>query len=514
MTTRLAFGVEPSNRRYHLRLARYQGVVDAVRTFRQETRGQALSLLDVGAGQGRTLRYLKAAGLDRDIAFHGIDNAPKRQQKLFEPERWDYRLADVEHGLPYADASFDIVICEQVLEHLDKPQLVLEQIARVLRPGGMAILGVPSFPPGVASVREHIVPRVDRLTGHRRDHAQVFTRRSFAEMVHQTRELAIQDVRAFRCMSGGLLAPLENFHWWYRFNRHAATRLASFATEIQVVARRAPGGSVAPQDRRRQGERLEDAAGAEPANVGRQPRARISLNFSRGRTDGGALSAPARRVLLSLPAVVVLMVLLASALGARGPSWYADESGLLEQASVWLWLGLGGALLALLRPVTWGVAAMAGTCLVAAAVEGDWHESLTGYSLWGVGAYLANADYPIAERLVAGGVTKLSLLCAVITGWTIYGHLRERGGWRAGWTQLLLIFLGVGVVTELLDQSAVILDRSFGVGLQVTARDLVQACEEGLELLLPLLLLGSAILFARIRKDPAPRDPEQAAARP
>jgi SAM-dependent methyltransferase len=38
--------------------------------------------------------------------------------------------------LPFADASFDVVFCKQVLEHVRDPRLVLGEVARVLAPGG------------------------------------------------------------------------------------------------------------------------------------------------------------------------------------------------------------------------------------------------------------------------------------------------------------------------------------------------------------------------------------------
>ena len=39
--------------------------------------------------------------------------------------------------LPYADASFDAVVCVDVLEHVEDLQRVVDEVARVLRPGGV-----------------------------------------------------------------------------------------------------------------------------------------------------------------------------------------------------------------------------------------------------------------------------------------------------------------------------------------------------------------------------------------
>ncbi len=46
--------------------------------------------------------------------------------------------------MPFADASFDVVTLLAVLEHLAEPRRMVEEIARVLRPGGQVVLTVPS----------------------------------------------------------------------------------------------------------------------------------------------------------------------------------------------------------------------------------------------------------------------------------------------------------------------------------------------------------------------------------
>jgi ubiquinone/menaquinone biosynthesis C-methylase UbiE len=43
-------------------------------------------------------------------------------------------------GLPFVDSSIDLVWCERVLQHLSDPQAAIDDIARVLRPGGRAVL--------------------------------------------------------------------------------------------------------------------------------------------------------------------------------------------------------------------------------------------------------------------------------------------------------------------------------------------------------------------------------------
>lgn len=51
------------------------------------------------------------------------------------------------HAIPFPDESFDVVLCNHVLEHVTDDLQALREIRRVLKPGGYAILQVPFFHP-------------------------------------------------------------------------------------------------------------------------------------------------------------------------------------------------------------------------------------------------------------------------------------------------------------------------------------------------------------------------------
>lgn len=98
-------------------------------------RGDGQRLLDVGCGTGHHLAQLHRRGFD----VAGVDASPEMLEyaRRLNPEA-DLREADVEH-LPFPDASFDIVLCIEVLRYLRDPEPTLREMARVLKPGGVLL---------------------------------------------------------------------------------------------------------------------------------------------------------------------------------------------------------------------------------------------------------------------------------------------------------------------------------------------------------------------------------------
>jgi SAM-dependent methyltransferase len=90
-------------------------------------------VLDAGAGQGR----FKADFVH--TRYFGVDLA-------VGDSSWNYSNLDAISdltNLPFQDSSFDAVLCTQVLEHVPEPQLVINEIARVLKPRGQLFLSAP-----------------------------------------------------------------------------------------------------------------------------------------------------------------------------------------------------------------------------------------------------------------------------------------------------------------------------------------------------------------------------------
>jgi len=100
--------------------------------------GSELRFLDVGCGEGQLL--LACAQPGRHLA--GCDWLENPQAR----DRIEYSRVDLNgSGLDiYADAAFDIVLCSDVLEHMENPARILRDIARVLTDKGLAVLSIPN----------------------------------------------------------------------------------------------------------------------------------------------------------------------------------------------------------------------------------------------------------------------------------------------------------------------------------------------------------------------------------
>lgn len=101
------------------------------------------NVLDCGCGNGAILEFIwnknaKFTGVD--ISELGIKIAKKRLLK----KGVTLKQADLE-DLKFKDNSYDLVYCTYVLEHLDNPEKVVSEVARVTQKGGRLIFIAPNY---------------------------------------------------------------------------------------------------------------------------------------------------------------------------------------------------------------------------------------------------------------------------------------------------------------------------------------------------------------------------------
>lgn len=106
-----------------------RGLMQGLREFFPHLQGE---ILDVGCG---SMPYRALIPAKRYVGME-VDT-PRTRASFRADVYYDGR------SFPFADASFDAVLCSQVFEHVFTPAEFLAEIGRVLRPGGRLVLTVP-----------------------------------------------------------------------------------------------------------------------------------------------------------------------------------------------------------------------------------------------------------------------------------------------------------------------------------------------------------------------------------
>lgn len=157
------------------------------------------SMLDLGCDAGSRTSWIAERTGVREV--HGVEISPDRAE-LAASRGVDVRVADLSERFPYDDASFDLVVSNQVIEHVEDTDNFVREAYRVLKPGHTAVISTENLaswhnvaslvlgwqPFSLSNVSEEAMAIGNPLgihrgeTGEVRGHLRVFAYRGLAEL--------------------------------------------------------------------------------------------------------------------------------------------------------------------------------------------------------------------------------------------------------------------------------------------------------------------------------------------
>jgi methionine biosynthesis protein MetW len=161
------------------------------------------NMLDVGCNDGdRTIQIAEHFNIHAQNIF-GLDY--NDAYIVACEERFNVKKIDLEtEGIPWEDNTFDIVICNQVLEHLKNYKKVIDDLIRVTKKNGYIVIGIPNL--------AHLINRILLLFGIQPmcihlngPHVRGFTYRDFRKIL-----VSIENVKLVDCTEA-LIYPLPYF---------------------------------------------------------------------------------------------------------------------------------------------------------------------------------------------------------------------------------------------------------------------------------------------------------------
>lgn len=135
---------------------------------------QTPAVLDFGSGEGKYLHLIRSVRPGARLV--GVDVQVPRT-----PADFEFHVVQQDSTLPFPDDSFDIIVSCDVLEHVAQVGKSLDEIQRVLRPGGKFIGFVPlEGGPGPHAFFRVFAPDIYRAT---KDHRHAYSRREMMNLV-------------------------------------------------------------------------------------------------------------------------------------------------------------------------------------------------------------------------------------------------------------------------------------------------------------------------------------------
>lgn len=132
-------------------------------------------ILDAGCGTGASILYLEQFG-----KVYGVDLSPMAVKFCKKRGIKNVTNADVS-SLPYKNNFFDLICLMDVIEHIKNDKLVIDEMYRVLKPGGILLMTVPALP--------FIYSQHDKQQGHYRRYSKKKLRRLFKKNIFKEEKI-------------------------------------------------------------------------------------------------------------------------------------------------------------------------------------------------------------------------------------------------------------------------------------------------------------------------------------
>jgi ubiquinone/menaquinone biosynthesis C-methylase UbiE len=211
-------------------MRKYESIVERI------ARDQPRRMLDWGCGWGQLTALLRRAAIDV-TAFDYRPDAPREGiERLARYPEIEAYIAHDPVKLPYEDGSFDAVLSCGVLEHVQYPEASLEELKRVLEPGGtLYVYNLPN--------RYSYTERIAKLLGlyyhGEAPYDAVYTKASAVALLERHGYIVREARRANLLpllLSGRVATRLTGVIWNANRALERVPGLNTFATTVEVIA--------------------------------------------------------------------------------------------------------------------------------------------------------------------------------------------------------------------------------------------------------------------------------------